>query len=1219
MTSKADNAPDFVDLTGEPDETGEVHVVLPVSGTAIKQELTEAAEDVLPTNPSPDSDIDQNAAEESIEALEVPPKDLFEDMPRLPSLPPDDILTSEDLATSLSAETVAEIRARMVEQSRLQHLEDLRVNVPKDAGNLLTKNGQANFEGQVVIERQTSEDDDPAEGERAAEAFASIREAYEAKRANGQAEVEDEVHFISAQTKEQSRLRALEKKRKLEAAPTAEEDNDDMFFPEETDGVEQSDFPREEDFADFNSVQDEPQLPQRRNRIPPVALAESMAVGREEDTRRKRGRPKKGTSGQSSDKTTSKDRVTKSKPKSKKPRSRKAKKGENSLDQILGNLRSNVVMDAYRNRGREAQPLLKSGNKQKALAELIASIPEDHRDTAVADKNTLLAASRDFDGVGACKTHADGSWKIRGLKTPLFHYQMLGVCFMRRRENENARPHGGICGDEMGLGKTVMMIANIINGYEASIGPKMNKTTLIVVPPALVNQWYDEIQKHKEPKQLLQVMIYRAGSRFKSSDEVSILCGMDIIITTYNEICRSYPQYKEPETLVTQEAKDAWWAEEFRTKRGPLHQIYFRRIVLDECQLIKNPFSSTSKAVRGLNGKYRWALSGTPIQNSLEEFYPYFSFLKVEHTGSLDLFKRNFLKRGSEVAMKRLHVFLRKVMIRRTHLDELFGRPILKLPNLSEDTKIVDFNPLEAAVYKIIKDRFYNKILDLTSKGPLEKSYRSIYILYLRLRQMTGHIFLIQKTLEDFCLAEDFEKLWKLADDEQKLVQGGVDRQTLKNYREILKNAAKKTAEAKKTDNEQKSDNPLTEAGQNDLEAPQHGPQDVQDVVMGDTEETAADREQTLIPSSKASVQGLNLGGEFGRSYHFKEILKGLRRSDKWEEINQRSMCNKCGEAPTEPHLTSCMHMYCKGCIDLMMVEAMEENPNFSEMPRAKCVTCDIVFDKATPCELAGEFADSDTTGSPTPDNQTKTRGRKKSPKSTLDQAEESTSWLSLPGAILPSAKTIATKAQILAWLTADPTNKIIVFTQFRGLITVLKRLMAQEHIGCEEFHGAQSFEARDRAIQRFSDDADVKVLLASLKAGGVGLNLTAASKVIIIDLWWNSSVEAQAFCRVFRIGQTRDVEVVRFVVRNSIDVEIVAMQKRKDEEIEEAIGGAKRGGKLTTAELIRLFGPLQVDEVTGEVECDGVEEPFIFVEDEAMMDDKSDDEANLAAAPRPF
>jgi SNF2 family DNA or RNA helicase len=116
---------------------------------------------------------------------------------------------------------------------------------------------------------------------------------------------------------------------------------------------------------------------------------------------------------------------------------------------------------------------------------------------------------------------------------------------------------------------------------------------------------------------------------------------------------------------------------------------------------------------------------------------------------------------------------------------------------------------------------------------------------------------------------------------------------------------------------------------------------------------------------------------------------------------------------------------------------------------------------------------------------------------------------------------------QIQKWRHEDETSKVIIFTQFRGMIKVMQRVCQERGWGSAPFHGEMSFEARDKAIKSFTEDPNCFILLAALKAGGAGLNLTAANRVVIIDLWWNQFVETQAFCRVYRIGQDREVEVV--------------------------------------------------------------------------------------------
>jgi SNF2 family DNA or RNA helicase len=109
-------------------------------------------------------------------------------------------------------------------------------------------------------------------------------------------------------------------------------------------------------------------------------------------------------------------------------------------------------------------------------------------------------------------------------------------------------------------------------------------------------------------------------------------------------------------------------------------------------------------------------------------------------------------------------------------------------------------------------------------------------------------------------------------------------------------------------------------------------------------------------------------------------------------------------------------------------------------------------------------------------------------------------SWLELNGEVLPSAKTIAVKAQILEWIEEDPEVKIIIYSQFIGMLNILGRICKTEKWESEMYTGRMSHDARDKAIKNFGDpDKKVRILLASLKCGGLGLNLTMASRVITV------------------------------------------------------------------------------------------------------------------------
>lgn len=113
----------------------------------------------------------------------------------------------------------------------------------------------------------------------------------------------------------------------------------------------------------------------------------------------------------------------------------------------------------------------------------------------------------------------------------------------------------------------------------------------------------------------------------------------------------------------------------------------------------------------------------------------------------------------------------------------------------------------------------------------------------------------------------------------------------------------------------------------------------------------------------------------------------------------------------------------------------------------------------------------------------------------------------------------------------------------------------------------------RDRSLKDFQALPEIKILIASLKAGGVGLDITAANKCILVEPWWNDAIQQQAFCRLFRIGQERDVEIVKLVAKNTIDDYMMKLQEMKLKEIEGAIGDARLPSVGIQAQLIHHFG----------------------------------------------
>ncbi|CAG8973999.1 hypothetical protein HYALB_00008548 [Hymenoscyphus albidus] len=212
---------------------------------------------------------------------------------------------------------------------------------------------------------------------------------------------------------------------------------------------------------------------------------------------------------------------------------------------------------------------------------------------------------------------------MKEMNTPLYLHQLMGVSWMYKREKctDRSLPRGGICADAMGLGKTIEAIATIQANTAKSRSSNAPKTTLIIVPASVKEQWFSEIERHGN---FPRVLTYKSTDKCKAIHYTD----QDILLTTWWELSRSCPfPSKERKNLIMGRRADSnavdsaetgsspilQWIEDNREQGGPLHKIEWYR------HGIKNHWSRQSLAASALKGKYRWALSGTPIMNCLEE------------------------------------------------------------------------------------------------------------------------------------------------------------------------------------------------------------------------------------------------------------------------------------------------------------------------------------------------------------------------------------------------------------------------------------------------------------------------------------------------------------------------------------------------------------------------------------------------------------------------
>lgn len=227
--------------------------------------------------------------------------------------------------------------------------------------------------------------------------------------------------------------------------------------------------------------------------------------------------------------------------------------------------------------------------------------------------------------------------------------------------------------------------------------------------------------------------------------------------------------------------------------------------------------------------------------------------------------------------------------------------------------------------------------------------------------------------------------------------------------------------------------------------------------------------------------------------------------------------CPICSEEPMiEQAVTGCWHSACKKCL----LDYIEHQKDKGEWPR--CFSCREALNPRDIFEVIKHDDDMYD-----------------------DNAERPRVSLRRIGAN-SSAKIAALVASLKSSRREVPLMKSVVFSQFTSFLDMIEPALARDGIPYLRFDGSIAQKARAAVLGEFAKSAKGVVLLLSLRAGGVGLNLTMAKRVYMMDPWWSWAVEAQAIDRVHRMGQDEEVKVVRFIVKDSVEGRMLKIQERK-------------------------------------------------------------------------
>ena len=314
---------------------------------------------------------------------------------------------------------------------------------------------------------------------------------------------------------------------------------------------------------------------------------------------------------------------------------------------------------------------------------------------------------------------------------------------------------GGILADEMGLGKTVMIIALIHTHKQERVPCKQTKSgnkggTLVVVPLSLISQWKSEFDLHGSDLNVLEYY----EDKTRSASEIR---KADVVITTYGVINSD------------------------SAKRGILNDFTWFRVVLDEAHSIRNRNTTTARSIFKLKSEHKWALTGTPVQNTVDDLFSLVSFLEYqpwnEYVWWNKVITQKFHKKSPDSFLI-LHKLLKPIMLRRTKSSKQEnGEPIVSLPPMTVQEIRLKLPEQDQVNYDRLvtsaKNKYSTMVRDLKSKTYVA----CVFELLLRLRQFCDHPILLKSRsqVKNPELIEEFFRKYE-KNDNLNYIQGLIEK-----------------------------------------------------------------------------------------------------------------------------------------------------------------------------------------------------------------------------------------------------------------------------------------------------------------------------------------------------------------------------------------------------------------------------------------------------------
>ncbi|KAG4420889.1 hypothetical protein IFR04_005973 [Cadophora malorum] len=642
---------------------------------------------------------------------------------------------------------------------------------------------------------------------------------------------------------------------------------------------------------------------------------------------------------------------------------------------------------------------------------------------------------------------------------------------------------GGILADMMGLGKTLQIISLVVQtrdnealewskqtpcssqdnrdlcpvrkGKNKVPLPKLDhvplvlncKTTLLVSPLSTIANWEEQMKQHVKPG-TLKYYVYHGANRIK---DVQKLAEFDIVITTYGSVATEFSNRSKKKPGVY-----------------PLEEMNWFRIVLDEAHMIREQSTQQSKSICRLSANRRWAVTGTPVQNRLEDLGALMTFLRIkpfDEKGGFAQYIMSPFKMCDPDIIPKLRLLVDSITLRRL-------KDRIDLPPRHDQLVKLDFNPEERAIYEIFAKNANDRIKVIVGqreKSLSGKSYVHILQSILRLRLICAHG-------RDLLGEEDLKVMNGLSKD------SAID-----------------------LDSDDEDDRPALSARQ-------------------------AYEMYNLMRETNADV-----------------CVACTRK------IGPNEAIEADGDTKDEivGHMTPCFHIVCNTCIDRYKAD-------IEEITQGQSFNCPICqqFIKPFYFELRqGGLDDQEA-------SRVKTKDNAKHGKH-------------LDGYSGPHTKTKAllhdllTSHQESLAMPDEPPIKSVVFSGWTAHLDLIQHALTENGITFTRLDGKMSRTARGAALDAFREDPSIHVILVSIMAGGLGLNLTTASKVYVMEPQYNPAAEAQAVDRVHRLGQKREVTTVRYIMNDSFEEKMLDLQEKKKKLASLSMDSEGRG-RIDKAEAAR-------------------------------------------------